>query len=534
MRKHILYLLLALVLMACSSEAPAAPEVAVESGSTNTTEAVATEAVATEVPAEPTAVPELVEEAVEVVEESEEMVEEVSAETSISSADWTTAWILNEDGETSSVFDGVTVNVSNVYVTTIDGKEYQCIQSAGIPNYNSVVDQAMIDGLENRPKGDEFDGTASPAVALGDSVMFGESVGYTPGMGCTDVGGGYGYWPGGPACPTEQTKDWCFPLDPDPLPDGDLCSTSLNQIGVYVNGVSIFNWQDGQSYNNAGVWVNDAFAFEIYDLDICVGHSANGNYHHHSNPTCLGEQLGDDGSSASPIYGFAADGYPIYGPYESAGELVSSCWKTRDYSAGSATGCGADGDRSCVLVDQFDISQGVMDAESAGPATDEYITSMSGNPILAESGAYFQDYYYDAACTAQGDTYLDEHNGHYSEALGYHYHTTLVALADGTLDYAFPHYAGPTYAGVLQDNAIASCGTFGGGGNAGPGGGGRGGGGGAQGGAPDFAAAALALGVNEDALRDAIGGPPPNFEAAAETLGVSVETIQNAMGGGAP
>ena len=53
-------------------------------------------------------------------------------------------------------------------------------------------------------------------------------------------------------------------------------------------------------------------------------------------------------------------------------------------------------------------------------------------------------------------------------------------------------------------------------------------------GAPDFAAAAATLGVSEDDLRTALGGPPPNFEAAAATLGVTVEALQEALGGAAP
>ncbi len=54
--------------------------------------------------------------------------------------------------------------------------------------------------------------------------------------------------------------------------------------------------------------------------------------------------------------------------------------------------------------------------------------------------------------------------------------------------------------------------------------------GGPRGGAPDLAAAAEALGVSEQELMDALGGPPPDFAAAAEALGISEEEIQAAMG----
>ncbi|MEM7033882.1 MAG: DUF3500 domain-containing protein [Chloroflexota bacterium] len=48
--------------------------------------------------------------------------------------------------------------------------------------------------------------------------------------------------------------------------------------------------------------------------------------------------------------------------------------------------------------------------------------------------------------------------------------------------------------------------------------------------APDFSAAAEALGIGEEDLLRALGEPPPDLEAAAETLGISVEDLQNALG----
>lgn len=49
---------------------------------------------------------------------------------------------------------------------------------------------------------------------------------------------------------------------------------------------------------------------------------------------------------------------------------------------------------------------------------------------------------------------------------------------------------------------------------------------------PDFAAAAATLGITEQALRDALGGPPPDFAAAAATLGISEQELQEALGDG--
>ena len=90
------------------------------------------------------------------------------------------------------------------------------------------------------------------------------------------------------------------------------------------------------------------------------------------------------GTGHSPIYGFGADGYPIYGPWHDSGVLAQSCWFTRDYDdLNSATGCGLAGERSCLLVDETDITQGTVAPASSGPKTSDSVTSMSGNTFTA-------------------------------------------------------------------------------------------------------------------------------------------------------
>ncbi|MEM7126630.1 MAG: YHYH protein [Chloroflexota bacterium] len=371
---------------------------------------------------------------------------------------WLSSWVMNETGEISSIFSNVEVNVTSVTTRTINGKAYQCIVTSGIPNYETVVTQELIDSLNSRPRASFDFGSGVTTLTVGQTVAFGENIGYDPGQGCTSGSEGYGYWPPGPTCPADQTNENCFPLEPEPTTE--VCETGINDMGTWVNGVAIFNWQDTMSFNGAGVWENEAYHFEFYDLDICPGHSANGNYHHHSHPVCLAEQLGDTGNGHSPIYGFGADGYPVYGPWHDTDVLANSCWKTRDYdNPDSATGCGVAGERSCLLVDQYDITQGTVAADSSGPRTDEIVTSPSSNELLATSGYYFQDYYYDAACTEQGIEYMDEHNGHEHDGLGYHYHVTRSDNGDDTFEDIFPFYMGPTYAGTLQDEAIAACDT---------------------------------------------------------------------------
>lgn len=93
----------------------------------------------------------------------------------------------------------------------------------------------------------------------------------------------------------------------------DLEQTSMNSapvmgaIGVAFDGVAI--------YSNSDALNRDAYIYEKQSFDECNGHAAaDGTYHYHA-------QVPDDCLIAKPIggqhsnlYGFMADGIPIYGP----------------------------------------------------------------------------------------------------------------------------------------------------------------------------------------------------------------------------
>lgn len=161
------------------------------------------------------------------------------------------------------------------------------------------------------------------------------------------------------------------------------------------------------------------------------------------------EELNDVGTDHSPIHGFAFDGYPIFGPYQALNQLAVPCWKKRDYSASSATGCGTANKRTCLLKNQWDISQGTVSATSAGPDTTATVSSLSSNSIPAVSGVYFEDYYYDSTCYAQGGQYLDQYNGHDHDGIGYHYHLTM----DSSKNPIFPYILGPQFYGCLPSSS---------------------------------------------------------------------------------
>lgn len=85
----------------------------------------------------------------------------------------------------------------------------------------------------------------------------------------------------------------------------------LGSIGVAVNGVVFNNPFDA----------GDEEA--LWRLDRCCGHpSPLQIYHYHKYPVCVNTPWADDGKAHSPLIGFAFDGFPVYGPYESAGVLA--------------------------------------------------------------------------------------------------------------------------------------------------------------------------------------------------------------------
>ena len=361
----------------------------------------------------------------------------------------TNTWVINNSEV--GAYIAALVNVQSVSVTSVGQNSFNRVTATGIPNYEFVLTQDDVDSLNARPKANaDFVGGQTSAQA-GQTLSFGEDIGYN----IIHQGCDLGYWPPGPVCPTDQAREANIPAEPTPA--SSECATTINTMGLMLNGTSIYNWSDGVSYNNEGVWDQLAPEFEIFDVDICGGHAQTaGDYHHHMFSKCLADQFADDGQAHSPIYGYAADGYPVYGPYYAKGVLAKSSWVKRNYANVAEGGC-ADGKRSCLLNDEYDLSQGTTVTASTGPDTDATVTSNSGNAFLVESGYYLQDYYHDAALTALGGEYLDDHNGHNHDELGYHYHTTVVADDDGNLIPVFPYNIGPNFYGQTRGGAVYHC-----------------------------------------------------------------------------
>jgi len=372
-------------------------------------------------------------------------------------------WVVNSDATRSQyIFEdgsnqGVLVNVQSVSDSTVESILYTYVEATGIPDYAVRLTAADLNGLNDRPQAATDFSSGSTIATVGELIAFGQDIGYlnNNNQNCS-VDAGYGYWPPGPECPTNQGKEGYFPQQP--VVTEEECETGLGAIGYAVNGVSIYNWGDGQSYNSAGVWQTLAPFAEVYDVDLCGGHSAAGDYHHHFYAACWGETAGDDGEGHSEVLGFAADGYAVYGPWFDTAVLANSCWVERDYSASSVTGGGCDdNDRSCTLNNVYDITEGTTPVTDEGntPSLTGSYTSLSGNVFATGSGFFKEDYYYDSTCASTGGENLDQFNGHDHDDLGYHYHVTVSS--DDNVTPTYPFTIGPKFKGELSENSVSSC-----------------------------------------------------------------------------
>lgn len=256
---------------------------------------------------------------------------------------------------------------------------------------------------------------------------------------------------GNPSLASDQNAIFKFPLNPTQN-TGNPTSTTAGNIGVFINGVALFDYRDGVSWNNAqqqerggplggmgdGVWNRDAVPAEMIGFDCAKGHPAMGNYHHHQNPSAFDLDLVQvstvcslydadglyiiDSTVHSPLLGFAYDGFPIYGAYgylntNGTGGIVrmKSSYYLRNISARTHYADGSD----------------VTD----GPAIN------STYPL----GRYREDYEF---ISSANPDQLDEHNGRFCitpeyPAGIYCYFCTV----DANWNSAYPYAVGPTFYG---------------------------------------------------------------------------------------
>lgn len=257
---------------------------------------------------------------------------------------------------------------------------------------------------------------------------------------------------GNPSLATSQNAIFKFPLNPTKNTGAPTPTTGGN-IGVFINGVALFDYRDGVSWKNStgalaggpmggmgdGVWNRDAIVAEKAGFDCSKGHPAMGNYHHHQNPSAFKLDrnvisticnLYDadglyviDTTKHSPLIGFAYDGFPIYGAYG---------YKNTDGTGGITRIKSSFSLRSITTRTTYYDGTTV----TAGPAVS----------TMYPLGLFKEDYQYTAP--TQPD-YLDDHNGRFCVTPEYPAGTyAYFCTVDNGWNSTYPYAVGPTFYGV--------------------------------------------------------------------------------------
>jgi YHYH protein/Secretion system C-terminal sorting domain len=233
-------------------------------------------------------------------------------------------------------------------------------------------------------------------------------------------------WPNNPWSPKAQNFVFKITLNPTEKPVNKVI-TPYGHIGIWTNGVSIYNPKDAKSWQDSLTWFQNAFYFEHQQMetfDPCFGHPNNKfEYHLHVNPDCLYDAK--DSSKHSLLIGFAFDGFPIYGAYSFA----------KTDGTGAITRMKSSY-RLRTMTDRTTLPNGtVLSPTKKGPPLSAY-------PL----GAYCEDFEY---ITGLGN--LDENNGRFCKTPEYPngiyaYFVTLDAKGIP----AYPYVLGKSFHGVVQ------------------------------------------------------------------------------------
>ncbi len=271
---------------------------------------------------------------------------------------------------------------------------------------------------------------------------------------------------GNPSVATNQNAIFKFPLNPVPN-TGTPTATTGGNIGVFINGVALFDYRDGVAWNPATnalcggpgnppcpggpmasmTWNRDAIPAERPGFDCAKGHPAMGNYHHHQNPSAFRFDLSVisnvcdlyvsdglytlDSTQHSPLLGFAYDGYPIYGAYgfrnaNGSGGItrMKSGYRLRNISVRNTNAAGQ--------------------TVSAGPAVS------TTYPL----GYFREDYEF---VSGSSPDVLDVHNGRFAVTPEYPNGTyAYYCTVDKNWNSAYPYAVGPTFYGVYANRKVTS------------------------------------------------------------------------------
>jgi len=262
---------------------------------------------------------------------------------------------------------------------------------------------------------------------------------------------------GNPSQASAQNAIFRIPLHPSEN-TGTPQPTNPGNIGIFINGVALFDFRDGVGWNSntnapcggpgnppcpggpmsMSDWNRDAVPSEKGGFDCAKGHPAMGNYHHHQNPSAFKLDINVisdicnlydaeglyslDPDQHSPLIGFAYDGFPIYGAYGFANE---------DGSGGITR-----------MKSGYSLRNITTRTEWAdGTQVDQGPDVSNTYPI----GYYREDYEF---IENASEDYLDQHNGRFCVTPEYPDGTyAYFASIDEDWNSIYPYVVGPTFYG---------------------------------------------------------------------------------------
>jgi len=275
---------------------------------------------------------------------------------------------------------------------------------------------------------------------------------------------------GNPSLATDQNAIFKIPLYPAQN-TGTLTATTGGNIGIFINGVALFDYRDGVAWNTStnslcgglpGMspcpggpgasqsWNRDAVPAEKLGFDCSKGHPAMGNYHHHQNPSAYKLDLNVisticdlydadglyviDSTVHSPLIGFAYDGFPIYGAYG---------YKNADGTGGITR-----------------IKSGFQLRNITSRTVWANGTDVADGPVVSTTYplGYFKEDYEFITHAGQQD-YLDEHNGRFCVTPEYPNGIyCYFATVDANWNSAYPYAVGPYFYGTKTASKVTTIG----------------------------------------------------------------------------
>jgi hypothetical protein len=289
-----------------------------------------------------------------------------------------------------------------------------------------------------------------------------------------------------PNLPTDTATTYRIPRTP--VVATTKTNTPGGPIGYFVNGVALFDNRDTFSYSNAngrdadpmagigqgdGIWNREAYLNESVSFDAAFAHQAGNQYHYHAQAIALRYQLGDHvdynaktnrysessvtETQHSPILAWAADGYPVYGPYGYASAMDATSGVRRLVS-GYVRRDGTNGTTNLNTAGRHTLPAWAATAQnrSATLSPSQYGPNVNATyPI----GHYLEDYDYlgDLGKTQGVDFDLDRYNGRFCVTPDfpngtYAYFETIAA--DGTP--LFPFNLGRQFYGTPSGGVVTS------------------------------------------------------------------------------